>query len=321
MTSKQESAARRLARATGQSYTRMRNLTAHRHPAPDLSTLADLPYACGRPVELELAAVLVGACRAGCRPCQDVFVPGLCRHLPTVAALSGAVYGLWPVPISRSPAALAWYPLVRQARESGDGSAALAALEGMSTEQVADVLDGALDHWAAGGADVQIVSLDPEAAAAGEDTGSPPAAGPPAYDLFPGMVNTSAGPLPILILEPRKPGIGVGDLETRCGWARWDMSVVPDPDPAWRVRLGIATRTLDAVVHIDDEGWDDIVLGEAAEHPALPGDWWDLVDQVQHVLLCGPGVAVDSHATPAAALAAAAAAGPLAAVTARVRFW
>ncbi|MEU7458240.1 hypothetical protein, partial [Streptosporangium roseum] len=53
-----------------------------------------------------------------------------------------------------------WPSLARQAHEGGDGAGALAALERMPAEEVADLLDDALAHWAAGGADLTPVLLD-----------------------------------------------------------------------------------------------------------------------------------------------------------------
>ncbi|WP_433259407.1 hypothetical protein ACQPYK_50155 (plasmid) [Streptosporangium sp. CA-135522] len=316
-------ARKRQQRAPGAAYVSANAGTAHQHPAPDLAILADSPYAAGRPVNLPLAVAAVAACRAGCQPCQASVIPRLLADRVTIAALAGAVYGLLPVPGSfASPATRTWQPLARQANDSGDGAEALAALDRMPAEEVADLLDDARDHWAAGGADISPFLLDLEAA---DDTESEPGAGaaggPPSYALFPGMVNTShGGPLPIVILEPQAPDAGADDLRSRCGWPRWDLTVIPEPDPAWRLRLNVAAQSVEAIAHVDHEGWDDIVLWEASEATTLPDDWWHLIDRTQHVLLCGPATAVSTHATPADALTAAVGAGPLMAVVARVRF-
>ncbi|GAA5768122.1 hypothetical protein Aros01_04630 [Streptosporangium roseum] len=106
------------------------------------------------------------------------------------------------------------------------------------------------------------------------------------------------GPLPIVILEPETPGAGADDLRSRYGWPEWDLSVIPEPDPAWRLRMNIATQSMETIAHVDHEGWSDVVLREAPEVTKLPDDWWHLLDRTEHVLLCGPAAAVRSHATP-----------------------
>ncbi|MFI6883953.1 hypothetical protein [Streptosporangium canum] len=316
-------ARRRQQSASGAAYVSANAGTAHQHPAPDLAVLGDLPYAAGRPVDLPLAVAAVAACRAGCRPCQASVIPLLLADRATIAVLAGAVYGLLPVAGSfASPATRTWQPLARQANGSGDGAAALVALERMPAEEVADLLDDALDHWAAGGADLTPILLDLGAADEAEpEPGADAVGGAPSYALFPGVVNTShGGPLPIVILEPQTPGAGAEDLRSRCGWPEWDLTAVPEPDPAWRLRMSIATQSMETIAHVDHEGWDDVVLWEAPEATQLPDEWWHLVDRTEHVLLCGPAAAVSTHATPADALTAAAGAGPLMAVLARVRF-
>jgi len=295
---------------------------AHRHPAPDLSILADLPYADGRPVDAPLAVAVVGACRAGCRPCQETLIPALLADRATVAALAGAVYGLWPTAgLFASSPTLAWHPLVRQAHESGDGAQAFTALEAMSADELAQLLDDALEHWAAGGADFKPTMLDLEVDDLDDDEQGP------VYALIPGMAETPHGPLPLLYLEPEAGPAGADDLLTRCGWPRWDVPlipgadpVLPSPAPQWRVRVSIAHRAVEQIAHVDDEGWDDIIVGQAPDLVPMSEDWWNLVDRVQHVLLCGP-VSADGHASPAEALTAAAAAGPVMAVLAQVSFW
>ncbi len=135
----------------------------HQHPAPDLSVLDGLTLSAGRPVDLPLAAAVVGACRAGCGPCQDTLIPQLLavEDRATIAVLAGAVYGLVGAPgVFASPTTRAWQPLARAAHESGDNTAALAALDQMTDQAVAELLDDALDHWAAGGADITPILLD-----------------------------------------------------------------------------------------------------------------------------------------------------------------
>lgn len=79
------------------------------------------------------------------------------------------------------------------------------------------------------------------------------------------------------------------------------------------MRVNIATRTLRTIARIDTEGYDDVVLWEAAEYVELPEQWWDLVDRAQHIVVCGP---VDHHDD----LKEAATAGQVVGVVARVGF-
>ncbi|MGV9601670.1 hypothetical protein ACWDR1_33935 [Streptosporangium sandarakinum] len=319
-------AVRRLAERENLPYAEARrrimaedSAVSHQHPTPDVSALAGLPYTANRPVDLRLAAAIVGACRAGCWPCQDFLAHRLLEERATIAALAGAVYSLWPTagPLA-SPATRAWHPLVRAARDSDGGTAVMAAIDRMSAKEVADLLDDALDHWALGGADVTPLLLDLDAAGEAESE-SRAADRPPSYRLFPGTVTTSYGPLPVLLLQPATADAGAEDLRGRCRWQPWDLTVVPGLDVTWRIRMDIATRSLREIVHVDAEGFDDLDLWVAAEPDRLPDDWWNLVDRAQQVLLCGPVDAGD-HATPLDALTAALTAGELLAVLGRARF-
>lgn len=320
--------ARRAQRRSGASYTSAAAGTLHTHPTPDLSFLSGLPYSGGRPVDLDTAAALVAACRAGCRPCQESLFTHLLngeRARPTVALLAGFVLALWPRPISTSAAVVAWHPLARAAHDSDDGSAALAALEAMPSEAVEELLDEVLDHWALGGlgaetgspVSLHILTLpnDPDDPDDGGDlnTGGQEA-GQASYALTPGVIETSHGPLPILVLIPESPGAGPQDLQRRCGWPIWDLTMLPAGDFSWRVRLEAATRSLSAIVRVDDEGFDDLVLWEAAEVVTLPADWFNLIDRTEQVLVCGSAAGVGPE------LQAAAQRGHLTAVIARARF-
>jgi hypothetical protein len=289
-----KNASRRAQQRTGASYASAAAGTTHQHPAPDLSALAGLPYGGGRRVDVDLAARLVGACRAGCRPCQDSLIPKALGDRALVAVLAGAVYGMLPTGGAFASAATrAWMPAARAARASGDGTAALAALEAMEAGDVAELLEDALDHWAAGGAGpdlFQVVDLDPPGSATrGTDSRTEPFPAVPSYAVLPGTVTMSDGrPLPSLTLEPETPGAGYDDLRQRTGWRPWDMRELPELDTSWRLRVDIATRSLQQLVHVDDEGFDDVTLWEAARTVTLPEQWWDLLDRAQHVLVSGP---------------------------------
>ncbi|MFG2960867.1 hypothetical protein ACGF5O_44990 [Streptomyces sp. NPDC048291] len=468
--------------------------TLHTHePLPDMAVLSLVPHGAGRALDVDLAARLVAACRARCGPCQKSLATKVRQNRPTLAALAGVVFGLLPtVGVLASAATREWAPLARDAKARNSGAEALAAVEAMTDEQVSELLEDALDHWAAGGVPeeqiaglIKFVGTDGPAGAhvhAEPDTGlmegmlpyvdgwqinhtlatkvvsavwagcdscqekltpqvvadratlaglagavfltpahaprqETPAAGPVArawieqahgksrtsgaetvlravaeldeddaedlleealdvwddsgaaqagiglgsirqvpprqrpadpmdtfraagievitlddldvdldgidtyhlaenYGVFIGQTATLEGrPMPMLTLYPETEGAGIQDLEHRTDWAHWGLHGVPDMDPHWRLRANIADRALQGLVHVGPDGEDDIELWRAAEKVSLPAEWWDLLDQVQHVLVAGP-VKEGSHQ----ALQAAGDAGELLAVVARVTF-
>lgn len=310
--------ARARQRATGAPYAAANSGADHRHPAPDLSMLDGSAYSGGRPVDTPAAAALVGACRAGCGPCQQSLIERAVQDRVLVAVLVGAVYGMLPVAgFLAAPTTRRVHPLARQAHDSGDGAPLLAAVDALDEDDLADLLDDALDHWAAGGADLEVHTLpadDPDE----EDNpdGTPVATGAPSYALYPGgRLSTPNGPLPFLTLEPETPEAGVADMRARCRWQPWDLRTLPVVDTAWRLRVDIASRTLREIVHVDEDGYDDVELWEAAETVRLPDDWFDLLDRAEHVLLCGPVTGGP------AGLERAAETGTLTAVIARARFF
>ncbi|MFI6803251.1 hypothetical protein [Streptosporangium canum] len=221
-------------------------------------------------------------------------IPRLLADRATVAVLAGAVYGLLPVAGALASAVTRiWQPLAQAARASGDGTAALAALEQMTEADLATLLDDALDHWAVGGADSVPVLLDLTDDDAEDEL-------PVSYVLYPGTVASPGGPLPTLVLASETPGAGVDDIRARCasnGWRPWDLTALPEVDPQWRIRADIASRSIEEIAHVDAEGWDDVTLWQAPEPILLPGQWRILLDRVQHVLVCGP--AADGCTWPA----------------------
>ncbi|MER5649674.1 hypothetical protein [Streptosporangium sp. NPDC002524] len=331
-------AAKALAAAEGIPFTRARTRiladlaaakqsghqqSGHQHPASDLGFLADAPY---EQADLELAAALVGACRAGCSSCQATLIPKvLAGNRATVGALA-TISALMPAPMGLSSAVprpvREWNPLARQALEDDNGAAALAALEAMTPDDLDTILDFTLNMWAFSGASIKPVVLDLDDPDVEDELG-------PVYTLLPGIEQTPHGPLPLLLLEPETNPAGAEDLSTRCAWPRWDAPpvpgsdpVFPDPDPRWRVRLNIGGRAVEEIARVDDEGFDDITVWRAPEPLVrMPDEWWDLVDRVQHVLLCGP-VFAHGRASAAEALAAAAATSTgVMAVLATTSFW
>ncbi|WP_280910267.1 hypothetical protein [Streptomyces sp. SAI-208] len=265
------------------------------------------------------------------------------RHRATLAALAGAVYGLeLNAGAQHSPSVSAatrsWSPLARSAAESGDGTAAFAAVAQMDETQAAELLDDALTHWAAAGAGPDVLQyldlttdLDPQESATkwadGTEPGSTPAGraglpsdpdGVPAYAVMLATTHMPDGrPLPMLILECETAGAGLADLARRANWQAWDGSRLPEPDGEWRLRVDIATRSLECLAQVDPDGYDVLPhLWDASETVALPDAFWDLLDRAQHVLVVGPVKDGEDQD----AFQRAADAGELLAVVARVRF-
>ncbi|MFG1858935.1 hypothetical protein ACGFJT_44370 [Actinomadura geliboluensis] len=316
---------RQLAADLGISHQQATRLyDEHRHPAPDLTTLRDLPYGTDdRPVNLELAARTIAARRAGCASCQDLLIDRLMDgDRVTIATIAGAVYGLLPWPGSvASSATRRWHPYAQHAHRTGTAGFALTELEAMSATDVRLLLDDALDHWAVGGLtpdQIHIVNLTDDAT---DDDANGDLV---SYALFPGHLSGSDGrTVPMLTLQPDTSAAEREDLADRTGWPAWAMDGYPPLRTDWRLRVDIASRSLRQIVHVDAAGDDDQLLWEAPEPTTLPQDWWDLLDRAQHVVLCGPAsvVLAGPSSTEPAALHAIASAGPLYAVVARVSFW
>ncbi|WP_019982786.1 MULTISPECIES: hypothetical protein [unclassified Streptomyces] len=344
---------------TGASRASAATGNVHRHePMPDMTILEGTPYAAGQRLNLDFAARLVAACWAKCGPCQESIARKVVeRHRPTLAALAGAVYGLeLNEPVARSPHVSAttrsWAPLARAAAKSSDGTAAYAAVEQMTAEEAADLLEDALDHWALGGASTdEITDMIKKVM----PSGPPPRTGGPQqdsdadpldafrqagvdvftlddldldidvdpYHLAPNYgvmpmqtIGADGCEMPMLLLYPETEDAGIEDLKARTGWKGWDLRRMPPMDPNWRLRARIADHALEGLVHVGPDGWDDLELWRAAESVSLRGPWWELLDRVQHVLVAGPVKDPDSPG----AVEAAAAAGELMAVVARVSF-
>jgi hypothetical protein len=338
-----KSRARQRAQRTGAAHQSAATRTTHTHvPLPDMAVLTGLPYGAGGKVNIELAARLVAACRAGCRPCQTSLARKVRADRPTLAVLAGAVFGLSLNASVRhspvvSPTTRAWSPLALSAHESGDGTGAFAAVQEMTDADASELLEDALDHWAAGGAEsdmIQILDVKPQG-----DATSPSAADPydithafqvvdlglpddpdgvPAYSVLLARTFTPDGqPFPMLTLECESAGAGIADLRRRTDWSSWDGRRMPQLDFNWRLRVDIASRSLHCLVHIDREGNDELPhLWDASETVPLPENWWNLLDRAQHVLVAGPV----KDAADETALTRAAGCGELLAVVARVSF-
>lgn len=301
-----KAAARRAQQRTGASYTSAHADTTHTHPAPDLAPLAELPYIRNHHLDLHQATALVGAARAGCGPCQQSLAPRVADSAATVAALAGGTLGILP-PGTGSflpDSAKAWLQVLH---EQADDAAPVHILTLMPADHRRELLETALDFWAAGAAEPPVLKTL---------TVDEPADDPVYGVTLSALVVTgphSSQQLPTLILHPQSGDAGLDDLLDRCGLPAWDARTLPPTDARWRARFDIATRSLEGIVHIDPDGFDDVSLFDAAEKVTLPDHWWDLVDRVQHLLVCGPAEDHDE-------LLRAAAAGQSIGVIARVGF-
>ncbi|MFC7872044.1 hypothetical protein ACFUS2_12960 [[Kitasatospora] papulosa] len=335
--------ARQKAQRTGASHASAAAGTAHIHPAPDTGLMeGTLPYDAGWQIDHELAARLVGACWAGCRPCQESLSARAVDHRATLAGLAGAVY-LTPLGAAAqhspviSSATRSWAVLAQDKARSGQGEHALRAVADMSEDDAHQLLDDTLDHWAA--LDMANVGLlkairempsrqkpvDPmdQFRAAGINVVTlddldldDPYYVAPNYGVFIGQTTTPTGtPMPMLTLYPETEGAGLEDLEARTDWEHWGMRGLPDLNPAWRLRARIADRSLQSIARIGPDGEEDVELWRASEVVTLPAEWWDLLDRAQHIIVLGP-VRDPEPAT----LNAAGRAGELMAVVARVEF-
>ncbi|MFB8441244.1 hypothetical protein ACFC7A_19580 [Streptomyces niveus] len=329
-----KSRARKRARRTGAAHQPSITNTLHTHEPPaDVSILPLVPHGRSRLLDLDLAALLVVACRAGCRPCQKSLVQKtVAEARSTLAALAGAVFGTLPAlgPAAASGPTLVWAPLARDAIKSRSGDVAFAAVDAMDPTDAAELLEDALDHWAAGDLRLgQIVKLatgaqpqqvDPKVAlrevevevAQVIDTRGPKEI----YGVFPSRTMRPDGrTMPMITLYPESEGAGFDDLEARTDWEDWDLRGMPDADPTWRVRARIADRSLQCLVHVAPDGEDDDELWRVWEPVSLPEDWWTLLNRVQHLLVAGPVKEPDHQV-----LRAAGDAGELLAAVVRVSF-
>ncbi|MFI8265320.1 hypothetical protein [Streptomyces sp. NPDC085665] len=339
--------ARQRAQRTGTGHASAAANAAHTHtPIPDMTALAELPYAPGRELDSDLAARLVAACRTACKSCQKSLARKLrTEQRATLAALAGAVYGglagRGGMTFSSSTTQ-AWTPLARAANANpAAGAEALAAVEAMDDVAASDLLEDALDHWAMGSplpsdfveklaeapprkrpadplaafreAGVKVFTLDD--LDLGDDIDTYYLA--PNYGVTLMKTNTPDGqPMPMLVLYPETEDAGIEDLEARTDWEHWGLHGMPDMDPHWRVRARLADRSLRGLVHVGPDGKDDHELWRAAETVSLPANWWDLLNRAQHVLVSGP---VKAPQAPDV-LAAAGDAGELLAVVALVEY-
>ncbi|GGN40900.1 hypothetical protein [Streptomyces fuscichromogenes] len=145
--------AKQRAQRTGAGHQPSVTNTLHTHePLPDMTVLSLVPHGAGRVLDLDLAARLVAACRAGCGPCQTSLAAKARQDRPTLAALAGVAFDLAPTAgVFASATTRDWAPLARDAKAQNSGIEALAAVEAMTDAQVSELLEDALDHWAAGG--------------------------------------------------------------------------------------------------------------------------------------------------------------------------
>jgi hypothetical protein len=59
----------------------------------------------------------------------------------------------------------------------------------------------------------------------------------------------------MLILDCETASAGLADPRRRTNWQAWDGSQLQEPDFNWRLRVDIATRSLECLVQIDPDGY------------------------------------------------------------------
>ncbi|MGW4725359.1 hypothetical protein [Streptomyces sp. NPDC004291] len=333
--------AKNKARRTGAAYASAAAGTTHQHdPMPDMSAVEEIPYLPVEFVDTGLAARLVAAARAGCRPCQRTLSKQVVDDdQSTLLALAAAIYGRLPASSVVSATTRGWAPLCRAAHEDmGEVPEMLEAFGALNLQERAELLKDVLDRWAMGGLSWQAEVVNRVLAR----HGAQPVPGQNAlvdalrqfgvgvytpddldpYDLTEnyGVMLARATPdgrdMPMLTLYPETEGAGIEDLERRTDWELWGRYGTPDTNPAWQLRARITDRSLQGLVHVDLDGEVDDELWRAAETVTLPERWWALLDHVRHVLVVGPVKDPDSPG----AIQAAADAGELLAVVVPVEF-
>ncbi|NGO74419.1 hypothetical protein G6045_01785 [Streptomyces sp. YC504] len=273
----------------------------HRHGSPNMAFLTREPYSGGHTVDTDLAARVVGAAGDRCRHCQIMWSVEALDHRPTVAALAGSVFGFLPKAGRVRDSTVRWAVLARRARaDRGDSAAASAvweAVEAMEVPQVYGLLEDGL----------RVRTIKWPVVVHHSDFGDA-WDGEPRYQVT--VASAEDG-------SPQVPALGLGHEAGRAGLAHLrevglpnsDGDREPVMDPRWEVRVSLGARALKAIVRVDDEGRDDLVLWEAAKPVPLTARWWDLLDRTQHVVVFGP-YAVGAPEAPERV-----------AVVARVKFW
>ncbi|MGW7140276.1 hypothetical protein [Streptomyces xanthophaeus] len=254
----------------------------HQHDFRYMAFLARQPYSGGHSVNTDLAARLTAAAQDRCRHCQLMRSLDALEHRPTLAALCGVMLGLVPKAGSVRDSTRRWALLVRRANSDRDASAATAAvweaIEAMDVPSLYGLLDDALRlHASAGPRPIVIHHSD---FGDGSD-------GVPHYQVTLGTRENGGRRVPVLALGHEAGRAGLAHLR-KVGLPDWDGGSAPVADPQWQVRVNLGARALEAIVRVDAQGLDDIVLWKAAKLLQLSAGWWDLLDHAQHIVVWGP---------------------------------
>lgn len=261
----------------------------------------------GQDVDLDAALALIAAVRAGCPACQDRHYDTVASSNPLIAAVTAPIIKVTPeIMLAHfGPSIRELVPTFKRAYTEGDAQPAYTALDEFEHEKRLDVLEEALDTWAAGAAEpdtiqFHTIELDDDRE--------------PAYAVVLQSVKLvgDGGTItrPALALVPEAGAAGLEHLR-EVGLPLLEPGGMPEMDPNWRLRVSISGQKLVEIVHTDWEGDDDVELWRAAQDVRVSDTWWNLLDRSSHVLIIGPCAEDGTWA----------ATEPVAAVVANVSFW
>ncbi|MFD3701467.1 hypothetical protein ACFWUZ_36160 [Streptomyces sp. NPDC058646] len=203
-------------------------------------------------------------------------------HRPTVAAFSGKALGILPKAGRVRDSTVRWAVLARRVHGDRDDSAAASAVweavEAMDVQQLYGLLDDALRLWAIAGSPPVVIHHGEFGD--GSDGG-------PLYQVTLASREDGGHRVPVLALGHEAGRAGLAHLR-EVGLPDWDWESPPVMDLKWQLRVSLGARALEAIVRVDGEGLDDIVLWKAAKPVPLSDGWWDLLDRAQHVEVWGP---------------------------------
>ncbi|GAB7185763.1 hypothetical protein [Kitasatospora sp. NPDC001095] len=259
-----------------------------RHPLERRLGTQPRPPGVARDADYTPSAHLLAALFADCLPCVlqwREIVLGSERLL--VADLIATATG--PIEYLDSATSLATRQLreaVRQLRTKNTAVPLITAVDDLSHEDLALVLDDALRHYRlaerlAPGADWYRRSTTAHL--------SGPLDSPAEYGLAISSLTVGSRELPLIYLVPKSGTAGVGHLRDRCRWSQWVMKDLPALDTSWQVFIDTDARDLVAICQANHTGLIDVDLWYADRiGDRLPDPWLALMEKQGMILLCGP---------------------------------